>query len=88
MRETNIFPNYPNPFNSTSTIKYQLSETKRVVLELYDISGRKVAILVDEEQPPGIYFELYNATGLASGVYLLRFIADDFSDIQKISVIK
>jgi len=88
VRETKIFPNYPNPFNSSTTLKYQLSEQLPVTIEVYDISGRRVAKIVDEEQAAGVYFVPFNAASVASGTYLLRFISGDLTDIQKLTVIK
>jgi hypothetical protein len=88
VRETKIFPNYPNPFNSSTTLKYQLSEQQPVTIELYDIGGRRVAKLVDGEQSAGVYFVPFNASSVASGTYLLRFISGEVTDIQKLTVIK
>ena len=88
VRETKIFPNYPNPFNNSTTLKYQLSEQLPVTIEVYDISGRRVAKIVDEEQAAGVYFVPFNAASVASGTYLLRFISGDLTDIQKLTVIK
>jgi len=88
VRETKIFPNYPNPFNSSTTLKYQLSEQLPVTIELYDIGGRRVAQIVEQEQAAGVYFVPFNAASVASGTYLLRFISGDITDIQKLTVIK
>jgi hypothetical protein len=88
VRETKIFPNYPNPFNNSTTLRYQLSEQSPVTIEVYDISGRRVAKLVDEEQAAGVYFVPFNASSVASGTYLLRFISGDVTDIQKLTIIK
>lgn len=88
VRETKIFPNYPNPFNSSTTLKYQLSEQLPVTIELYDIGGRRIAKIVDQEQSAGVYFVPLNASSIASGTYLLRFVSGDVTDIQKLTVIK
>jgi len=88
VRETKIFSNYPNPFNNSTTLKYQLSEQLPVTIEVYDISGRRVAKIVDQEQAAGVYFVPFNAASVASGTYLLRFISGDLTDIQKLTVIK
>ncbi len=88
VRETRIEPNYPNPFNSTTTLRYQLSDTRDVLIDVFDITGRRVAVLVNEQQNAGVYFSRLNASGMASGIYLVRFAAGDFSNVQKISVIK
>lgn len=88
VRETKIFSNYPNPFNNSTTVKYQLSEQLPITVEVYDIGGRRVAQLVDKEQAAGVYFVPFNASSVASGTYLLRFIAGEVTDIQKLTVIK
>jgi len=64
--------NYPNPFNPTTTIRYQISEISHVKLSVYDLLGREVATLVNEERKPGSYSVTWNAAGLASGTYFCR----------------
>jgi hypothetical protein len=88
VRDTRIDPNYPNPFNSSTTLRYQLSSVQNVVIEVFDITGRRVAVVVDEQQRPGVYFTQLNSANFASGTYLVRFVAGDVTNIQKMSVIK
>jgi len=88
VRETRIDPNYPNPFNSTTTLRYQLSDTREVLIDVFDITGRRVAVLINEQQNAGVYFTRINSSGLASGTYLVRFVAGEYSNVQKMSVIK
>ena len=64
--------NIPNPFNPETAISYQLPAVSHVVLNVYDVLGREVATLVDEEKPAGSYRAQFNASGLASGVYFCR----------------
>jgi len=64
--------NYPNPFNPTTVIRYQLPMVGTVRLGVYDLLGREVAVLVNERKGPGSYTVAFDATGLASGVYLYR----------------
>ncbi len=64
--------NYPNPFNPSTTISYQLNKTGMVNLIIYDLLGQKVATLVDEVKVPGSYAVRWNAQGLASGIYICR----------------
>ena len=68
--------NYPNPFNPTTTIKYGISERSFVELSIYDILGREVASLVNEEQDAGYYNIEFKANNLASGVYLYKLEAE------------
>ncbi len=72
-----FFQNYPNPYNPTTIISYELSKDSRVSLKIYDILGREVMMLADEQQPAGYYQKTLNAQRLASGVYLYRLIATD-----------
>lgn len=67
-------PNYPNPFNPTTTIPYQLMERSRVLLSVYNVLGARVRMLVDDEREPGEYRETWDATDekgipMASGIY-------------------
>ncbi|HED05437.1 MAG TPA: T9SS type A sorting domain-containing protein [Ignavibacteria bacterium] len=77
----NLKQNYPNPFNPSTTISYtigtgQLTAISKVVLNVYDILGRKVATLVNREQPAGNYKVNFDASKLGSGVYFYRIIAN------------
>ncbi|MFC1508902.1 kelch repeat-containing protein [Candidatus Omnitrophota bacterium] len=65
-------PNYPNPFNPSTTITYQLEQSGMVNLVIYDLLGRKMTTLVDEAKAPGSYSVKWNADGYASGVYFYR----------------
>ncbi len=64
--------NYPNPFNPETVISYKLSVTSSVKLVVYDLLGREVAVLVNEERPSGSYTVRWNAGNLPSGVYVYR----------------
>jgi hypothetical protein len=80
--------NYPNPFNPNTTIKYQIPKTSIVTLKVYDILGAEVATLVNEEKNPGKYEVSFNATRLASGVYIYRLIAEKFISSKKMILLK
>jgi hypothetical protein len=72
--------NYPNPFNPTTTIEYQLPGTGtrfNVSLKVYDVIGREIVSLVNEQQEPGYYQKIFNASQLASGMYIYQLIAID-----------
>lgn len=68
---------YPNPFNSTITIEYALTNEQRVLLEIYDVLGRKVETLFDETQPIGVHQVLWDAESQASGIYFARLSSPD-----------
>ncbi|MEK6572656.1 MAG: T9SS type A sorting domain-containing protein, partial [Bacteroidota bacterium] len=67
-----LYPNYPNPFNPTTTIKYTLPERSSVHLVVYDILGRQVATVVKDEQSAGTHTVEFSSQGLPSGVYFYR----------------
>lgn len=83
-----LFPNYPNPFNPTTTIRYQISSRTQVKLEMYNLLGRKVGTFVNQVQQPGIYTVSVNGSNLSSGTYFMRIQAGEFSQIQKMTLIK
>ena len=93
--EDNILPddyeisqNYPNPFNPATTIKYGLPERSFVELKLYDMLGREVTTIVNEEQDAGYYEIEFNASTLASGVYFYRLQAGSFIETKKMVLMK
>lgn len=67
--------NYPNPFNPVTTIQYELPSDGHVVLSVYDVLGREVARLVDRQQKEGLHRATFDATALATGVYVYRLDA-------------
>ncbi len=71
----NLFQNYPNPFNPSTTIKYSIPKASFVTLKVYDILGREVSALVNEQKPAGSYEVKFNASNLSSGVYFYRITA-------------
>jgi photosystem II stability/assembly factor-like uncharacterized protein len=80
--------NYPNPFNPSTTIKYSLPQTGRVTLSIYDLLGREVVKLIDEEKPAGEYETQWNASSYPSGVYFMRMQAGEFSEMRKLLLMK
>jgi hypothetical protein len=80
--------NYPNPFNPSSDIRYQISDISRVQLAVYDLLGREVAMLVNEQQAPGAYQVRFDATGLPSGMYLYRLTAGSFAETKRMMLMK
>ncbi len=67
--------NYPNPFNPSTNIHYELPEVAHVTLRVFDVIGREVAVLVSEEQQPGHHQVVFDSGRMASGVYLYRLEA-------------
>jgi hypothetical protein len=83
-----VYQNYPNPFNPSTTIKYELRKSSMVRLSVHDMLGREVSILVNERREAGVYEVKYDASALASGVYLYRLQAGDFVGSRKLLVLK
>jgi hypothetical protein len=79
---------YPNPFNPSTVISYQLSVDSFVNLAIYDVSGRKSAELVNGWRDMGVHEVTFDGSGLVSGVYLFRMTAGEFSEIGKMLLIK
>ncbi len=81
--------NYPNPFNPTTTISYELPITNYVELSIYDPIGQRVEILVDKKQSAGDYQVEWNGRGFASGIYLYRIKTEDgYVESRKMILIK
>jgi len=80
--------NYPNPFNPVTTINYSLEKEGRVKLTVYDVTGSIVATVVNENKPSGNYSVKFNATGLASGIYLYKLESGNYSMSKKFVFMK
>ena len=80
--------NYPDPFNPSTTIGYRLPVRSHIVILIYDVLGREVATLVNEQQNAGNYSISFNADGLPSGTYFYRMQAGTFTETKKLMVIK
>ena len=83
-----LYDNFPDPFSSTTTISYTLEAASPVSLEVYDMLGRRVESLVQQDQAAGTYNVLYTASSLASGVYLLRLVTNQGQLIERMVVSK
>lgn len=86
--EFKLHSNYPNPFNPATNIRYELPQQSPVRIEVFDIVGRRIALLVDTAQQSGSYTVQFDGSGIASGLYLLRFQAGRFSETRQITLIK
>lgn len=94
-KEKGLFPikfelkqNYPNPFNPLTVITYQLAVNSFTTLKVYDLLGREVATLVNEQKPAGSYTIRWDATHFASRVYFYRLQAGAFSETKKLLLLK
>ena len=86
--EFRLNQNYPNPFNPSTYITYALPEQADVRLEVFTINGQRVAVLVDETRQAGEHQVAFDASGLASGVYLYRLQAGPFTKTQRMVLVK
>jgi len=80
--------NYPNPFNPSTTIKYQIPEDGMVTLKIYDILGKEVKTLINEQKATGRYEVKFDASDLASGIYLYRLSVNDFISVKKMLLLR
>jgi len=80
--------NYPNPFNPSTSIRYQVAERSDVSIRVYDITGRQVAVLVDKVHDSGEYTASFSGLNLASGLYIYRMQAGNFSQTQRMMLLK
>jgi len=80
--------NYPNPFNPTTIISYQIPVKGFVSIRVYDILGREVQTLVNEEKSPGKYEVSLDASSLTSGVYFYKIKSENYSDVKKMLLVK
>jgi hypothetical protein len=100
-REFILEQNYPNPFNPVTKIKFTIAtppsssplikgrnEVCFVSLKVYDVLGKEVATLVNEEKPAGKYEVEFNANGLSSGVYFYKITAGNFSQTRKMILLR
>lgn len=79
---------YPNPFNATITIQYDLPEDCHVIVDIYDILGRHVKTLMNAAQPAGSHHMIWNAADRSSGIYFYRIQAGEFTDTKKMTLLK
>lgn len=80
---------YPNPFNPSTNISFELASASKVQLEVLDLLGRRVALLIDNSQKPaGSYAVSWDAAGLSSGMYLIRMNAGGKQFVQKVTLLK
>jgi len=83
-----IEQNYPNPFNPVTNIKYRIAEYGYVIMKVYDVLGKEVATLVNEEKPVGKYEVVFSGDGLPSGIYYYRLTVGSFTETRKMILLK
>lgn len=83
-----LYQNHPNPFNPSTILSYQVPSLSHVSLKIYDILGKEVATLVEDNQEMGKYSVQFNAKNLASGMYIYQIKAGDFISSKKLMLMK
>jgi hypothetical protein len=83
-----LLPNYPNPFNPSTTFSFGIPTRSHVRLNVFDLLGREVASVVSEEMPAGTYTRQWNAAGLPSGVYFYRLQAGSFNETKRLLLLR
>lgn len=87
-KEFALLQNYPNPFNPSTSIKFDVPVSSNVQLAVYDMTGRELALLVNEKLEPGSYDFSWNASQFASGIYFYRLKTDSYVHTKKMVLIK
>jgi hypothetical protein len=87
-----LYQNYPNPFNPSTTIGYSVpavgGQPPIITLKVYDLLGREVAVLLNEKKGPGTYEVQFDASRLASGVYLYRLQGGGFVQTKRLVLLR
>ena len=83
-----LHQNYPNPFNPTTIISYSIPVSTHVSVVIFDILGRKIHTLINEQKSPGNYSLNFNGSNLSSGVYLYKLQTKNFTNVKKLLIIK
>ena len=80
--------NYPNPFNPVTKIKFEVAGLQNVELKVYDVRGREIAVLVNEELRPGVYEYSFDGSGLSSGIYFYSLTSGSFKETKSMVLVK
>jgi len=83
-----LLPAYPNPFNSATELQYNMAKPGLVSLEIYDINGKSIETLFQGRQENGLYSVTFDASGLPTGIYFARMTTTEFSQTQKLILMK
>ncbi len=87
-REYSLSQNYPNPFNPTTVFNFALPKASFVAIKIYDVIGREVAVLANENRPAGNYKVTFDASNYPSGVYFYSLQTSDFTNTKKMVLVK
>ncbi|NHZ85596.1 MAG: T9SS type A sorting domain-containing protein, partial [Planctomycetia bacterium] len=88
LKEFALYQNYPNPFNPSTDIKFNLPEVSTVKLDVFNISGERVATLLNKQENAGLHTVKFDASNLASGTYFFRIIAGEYQKTMKMILLR
>ncbi len=88
LEDFKLYQNYPNPFNPTTKIRFDIAREGDVKIIVYDIQGRELQTLVNESLQPGAYEASFEGSGLNSGVYFYKLMADGFTETKRMLLVK
>ena len=83
-----LYQNFPNPFNPSTTIRFDLPRPAHVRLEVFNTAGERVALLIDADEEAGEHEVVFSANGLASGAYVYRLRAGDYVEARKLVILR
>jgi hypothetical protein len=83
-----LFQNYPNPFNPTTNIKYDVPKASFVKIKIYDMQGKEIATLVNQDMEAGTYEAVFDASKLSSGIYFYKMETREFNKVMKMVLLK
>ncbi|MDP8239324.1 MAG: choice-of-anchor D domain-containing protein [Candidatus Hatepunaea meridiana] len=86
--EYSLSQNYPNPFNAVTRINYGLPEAAKVTINVFDVTGRLVTTLINNELKAGRYTAVWDGAGMTSGIYIVRMEAANFKSVRKVMLVK
>ncbi|KAB2845854.1 MAG: T9SS type A sorting domain-containing protein, partial [Ignavibacterium sp.] len=88
LSDFSLFQNYPNPFNPSTTILYEIPEIQHITIRVFDLLGKEVATLVDEEKHAGKYSVDFDGRNLSTGMYIYKIQAGSFTQTKKMILLK
>jgi len=87
-KEFNLYNNYPNPFNPSTSIRFDIPSDNFVDIKVYNVLGMEVVTLVNEFRKAGSYIVSFNGSNLSSGVYYFKIKSGEFEEVRKMLLIK
>jgi hypothetical protein len=83
-----LHQNYPNPFNPITNIRFEISKDDFVTLKIFNVTGKEITVLVNEELKRGVFKITFNGKKLTSGIYFYRIESGDYKETKKMVLLK